>query len=324
MTETAGNAHFVSGYKDAACLLLHSDRRADAILLESMIGDQQESDLIPKLVKGLLAHRKEGRWHNTNENAFVLLALDRYFNTYEKVTPDFVARIWLGDRFAGQHAFKGRTTERTTEIPMQCSRSEAKGGERTSCRQGRAGAPLLPHRHAVRAHRPRAPPPDRGFIVARVYEGVDKPDDVKRDADGTWRVKAGARVRVRLSMVAPARRYHVALVDPLPAGLEALNPALAVTGTVPGDVTRGTPRPRPRRPASQAAGGSGRGPGTSTRTCATSAPRRSPRCCGTASTPTVRRAGDDAGTFVVPPPKAEEMYTPETFGRGATDRVVVE
>ena len=30
------------------------------------------------------------------------------------------------------------------------------------------------------------------------------------------------------------------------------------------------------------------------------------------------------GRFVVPPPKAEEMYFPETFGRGATDVVVVE
>ena len=30
------------------------------------------------------------------------------------------------------------------------------------------------------------------------------------------------------------------------------------------------------------------------------------------------------GTFVVPPPKAEEMYHPETFGRGWGDRVVVE
>jgi alpha-2-macroglobulin len=27
---------------------------------------------------------------------------------------------------------------------------------------------------------------------------------------------------------------------------------------------------------------------------------------------------------VVPPPKAEEMYMPETFGRGASDRVVIE
>ena len=30
------------------------------------------------------------------------------------------------------------------------------------------------------------------------------------------------------------------------------------------------------------------------------------------------------GRFVAPPPRAEEMYAPETFGRGATDRVVVE
>ena len=30
------------------------------------------------------------------------------------------------------------------------------------------------------------------------------------------------------------------------------------------------------------------------------------------------------GQFVVPPPKAEEMYAPETFGRGGSDRVVVD
>ena len=29
------------------------------------------------------------------------------------------------------------------------------------------------------------------------------------------------------------------------------------------------------------------------------------------------------GDFVVPPPKAEEMYDPETFGRGPSDRVVI-
>lgn len=30
------------------------------------------------------------------------------------------------------------------------------------------------------------------------------------------------------------------------------------------------------------------------------------------------------GTFVVPPTKAEEMYAPETFGRSASAKVVVE
>ncbi|MBA2545211.1 MAG: hypothetical protein H0V17_36550, partial [Deltaproteobacteria bacterium] len=30
------------------------------------------------------------------------------------------------------------------------------------------------------------------------------------------------------------------------------------------------------------------------------------------------------GNFVVPPTKAEEMYMPETFGRGGSDRVIIE
>ncbi len=30
------------------------------------------------------------------------------------------------------------------------------------------------------------------------------------------------------------------------------------------------------------------------------------------------------GTFVVPPTRAEEMYAPETFGRAASDKVIIE
>ncbi len=40
-------------------------------------------------------------------------------------------------------------------------------------------------------------------------------------------------MRVRVTMVADARRTHVALIDPLPAGLEPVNPALAVSQTTP-------------------------------------------------------------------------------------------
>ena len=62
-------------------------------------------------------------------------------------------------------------------------------------------------------------PLDMGFVIQRRYEGVDNPEDVSQDKDGTWHIKAGARVRVKITMVADNRRYHVALVDPLPAGL---------------------------------------------------------------------------------------------------------
>ena len=64
VSETAGAANFTDGYSDGAYLLLASDRRADAVVLESMIKDAPKSDLLPKLVTGLLAHRKAGRWLN--------------------------------------------------------------------------------------------------------------------------------------------------------------------------------------------------------------------------------------------------------------------
>ena len=76
--------------------------------MEALVVDQPDSDLIAKLMRGLLGHRTAGRWSNTQENVWVLLALDRYFNAFEAQTPDFVARIWLGERYAGGHAFAGR------------------------------------------------------------------------------------------------------------------------------------------------------------------------------------------------------------------------
>jgi uncharacterized protein YfaS (alpha-2-macroglobulin family) len=328
VTETASTAHFAVSYGDGAHLILHSDRRADGVLLEALIGDQPKNDVIPKLVEGLLGHRTRGRWTNTQENVFILLALDRYFATYEKVTPDFVARAWLGDTYAGEHAFRGRTTERHhVDIPM---RYVAEGAATKNLVLAKDGPGRLYYRIGLQ-YAPSSltlAPADHGFTVERVYEGVDKKDDVVREADGTWRIRAGARVRVKLTMVAPSRRYHVALVDPLPAGLEALNAALATTETLPpgDDETVGV--------VGAPGLGGPRGLGHWwwwRRVWHDHQNLRDERVEafaallweGVYSYSYVARA-TTPGRFVVPPPKAEEMYHPETFGRGGTDRVVVD
>ena len=319
-TETAGAAHFVSDYQDSNWVLLHSDRRADGVLLESLIGDEPSSSLIPKLVKGLLDHRKAGRWTNTQENAFVLLALDRYFHTYEKVTPDFVARVWLGDRFAGEHAFKGRTTESSNiDVPMQWLADKMTGMQNLVVDKNGAGR--LYYRIGMQ-YAPtdlKLPPADHGFVVSRIYEGADSAKDVTRDPDGTWRVKVGAKVRVRVSMVAAARRYHVALVDPLPAGLEALNPALAVTGPIPTD---------PNEIDAQKSRGRY---WYWNRTWYEHQNMRDERVEAFASLLwdgvwdyTYVAKATTPGVYIVPPSKAEEMYAPETFGRSRSDRMIVE
>ncbi len=309
--ETAGAAHFTTSYKDGAHLLLASNRRTDGVLLEALIQDQPNSDLITKIVRGLLANRKQGHWANTQENAFILLALDKYFRTYENVTPDFVARVWLGENCANEQIFAGRSTDKhQLNVPMKLLSGEQnltlnKTGEgRLYYRIGMQYAPQNFEQKAA----------DYGFTVERTYEAIDDPNDVRRDEAGVWHIKAGASVRVRLTMVAPTRRYHVALVDPLPAGFEALNPALAVMGEMPKDQKEqpskywGWNRPwyehqnlRDERVEAFT----------------------SLLWEGVYNYSYVARA-TTFGKFIVPPTKAEEMYQPETFGRSAGDKVIVE
>jgi alpha-2-macroglobulin len=324
VTETSGMAHFVCSYNDSDYLILNSDRRADGVILEALIGDQPTSDLIPKIVRGLLAHRTRGRWANTQENVFILLALDRYFNTFERVTPNFVARAWLGDHFAGEQEFKGRSTDRQqVRVPMRYLFDHPGSQNLILNKDGngrlyyRIGMNYAPSDLNLK-------PVDYGFTVVRSYEGLDDPKDVSIDSDGVWHIKAGARVRVRLTMVATSRRYHVALVDPLPAGFESLNPSLATTGSIPQDKDQ---------TGVIAYGSRSYGFGwwwwrpewfehQNLRDERTEA-FTSLLWEGVYKYSYIARA-TTPGTFVVPPTKAEEMYNPETFGRGKTDRVKVE
>ena len=159
----------------------------------------------------------------------------------------------------------------------------------------------------------RLEPADYGFAVERTYEAIDDPSDVAHGSDGTWTIKAGARVRVKLTMANEMRRSHVALVDPLPGGLEAQNPALATTGTLPQS-------------------GAEKQPWWWwwSRTWYEHENLRDERVeaftsllwDGVHEYEYVARA-TTPGRYVVPPAKAEEMYMPETFGRSGTDIVVV-
>jgi uncharacterized protein YfaS (alpha-2-macroglobulin family) len=105
----------------------------------------------------------------------------------------------------------------------------------------------------------------------------------------------------------------VALVDPLPAGLETLNPALAVTGDVPQDTSS-----------------TSRGWWWWSRPWYEHQNMRDERTeafttllWGGVHTYSYYARATTPGEFIVPPTKAEEMYSPETFGRSASDRVKV-
>jgi uncharacterized protein YfaS (alpha-2-macroglobulin family) len=309
--ETAATASFERAEREWDWLLLSSGRRTDAAALDALLAAEPRGELVAKTVRGLLAGRTAGRWETTQENAWVLLALGRYFRAFEAGEPAFDARVWLGERLAGSHAFRGRTADvARVELPLA---TVAAAGSPAAVTVAREGSGRLYWRTAMRwtPAVPPATPDDRGFAVTRTYEAVDDSADVRRAADGTWHVRAGARVRVRVSVHAPALRHHVALTDPLPAGFEPLNPELrgadAVERSPDGTAYRWWRWDWDHRNLRDA-----RAEAFAARM---SAGEHAFTYLAVASTP---------GTYAAPPPRAEEMYHPETFGRGVAETVVVE
>ncbi|WP_347330340.1 alpha-2-macroglobulin family protein [Marinimicrobium locisalis] len=313
LRETAATASFVEDYNDGGGhWVLHGSRRTDAVVLEALLTAHPKSDLIEKLSRGLLNDRRDGHWGNTQENVFALLALKRYFLARETDVPNLTARAWLGEQFLGEHRYQGREAQTNTHrVPM----SELQSGDSAPTvalqHQGqgrlyyRLGMEYAPESLRLEAAR-------HGFQVERHYEAINDPSDVTQAKDGTWEVKAGAAVRVRLTITLPARRHHVALTDRLPAGFEALNPALATTAQTP-DRARGINQTRPgfwhphwyqhqqlRDDRAEAFSSE------------VEAGVYDYEYTALATTP---------GEFVVPPAKVEEMYHPETFARSATETV---
>ncbi len=311
VTETAQAATFATDYGEDAYLILASDRRTDGIVLDALITMAPDSDLVPKVVAGLLANQVKGRWNNVQENSFILLALDSYFETFEAVEPDFVAGVWLGEQYVAEHEFSGRSTDSASTLVPMGDLIEVGDADLTVQNDGDG---RLYYRLGLR-YAPEdldLDPVDRGFVVQRSYEAVDDPDDVWVDSDGAVHVVAGAEVRVTLTMVNDSRRTNMVLLDPMPAGFEALNPALAVTGEI-------------EEPRADAADYWWRW------TWYDHQNLRDDRAeafsaylwAGTHEYSYVARA-TTPGTFVVPPARAEEIYAPEVFGRSSSATVIVE
>lgn len=310
LRETAAAASFVEQYGSGGHWVLHGSRRTDAVVLAALLENHPESDLIEKLARGLLQQRRQGHWGSTQENVFALLALTQYFSTRAAGTPDISARVWLGERFLGEHRFQGFST---SAHQQSVSMRELQQGEPDPTLvlqhegQGRLyyriGLEYAPHNLRLDASQ-------RGFRVERRYKAINHPDDVRRTDNGLWEIKAGAPVRVKLTLTVPARRHHVALTDRLPAGFEALNPELRTSASGPLE----------RRSA--------RNPSVWKPQWYEHQQLRADRAeaFSTELEPGIYRYEYTAlattpGTFVAPPAYAEEMYHPETFGRTATETV---
>jgi uncharacterized protein YfaS (alpha-2-macroglobulin family) len=194
-------------------LYMTSDVRATAMTLAALLEVDPQSPWIEPLVAGLKGARDvEGRWRSTQENLWSLVALAAYGKRLAHT--DVTATIRVGDKtFATKRLAANQPlwTVRARLADLTSDRLEITTDHPAHIAARVAEARLDP-----------GAPSSNGYTLARAY----------LDATGhpATAFKAGDLITVQLDVTAADHHRWIALVDPLPAGLEAQNPKLASGG----------------------------------------------------------------------------------------------
>lgn len=322
---TPTGATIVENVGDRYAPLLDSENRTTAMVLRTLVTIDPAHPLAARIAKGLLAARRGGSWRSTQENAWALVSLDAYRRAQEAKAPDFDAQVFFGDQEIFTAPFHGRSVKsQSAKFPASKLGS---GGGQTLAFQVKGSGRLF-YEARLRYAKKELPdtPLDRGFFVRKLVRSL-KPEalaDAMRTIPQSSSTNANASdlVLVDLLVVTPDPREQVVIDDPLPAGLEPVQSALATTArdlavTEPGGMGDADDADDARDPDARAMG----------QTWSRSSYHREfhddrvltfvdhmaagmyhYRYLARATTP---------GKFIVPPTKAECMYEPETFGRTA-------
>jgi len=315
-----GGHAFVNELADPYLLWFWSSNvRSTAIVMGTLVrtggiggASSADEEIVKRMVRWMMQVRKNGRWGNTQENAWALASFVDYYRKYESETPDFLATVALGTETLSSTPFKGRSTEaKRQEFTMSQLLAKAPAGSQLPVVFTREGTGTLFYMMRLRyaSNVLRLEAMDRGFRVERTYavQGTSTP---------ATSFQAGDLIEVTLRIRNTKERRFVAVNDPIPAGTEPVEAwfnttrmALAEAQNAP---TEGSWWQWWQR------GGWDHTERHDDRVHAFAT-----RLAEGEHVFTYIVRATTAGTFIAAPTHVEEMYEPEVFGRTATAVVEV-
>ena len=205
---------------------MSSDLRTTAIATDAFLDLRPADPLLPKLVKGLLDRRRDGHWETTQDDLYALVALVHYIKTRGDSDVSVVAT--LGDKTVTEGPLEGSKVRiRRATVPLDVARPP-KAPLHLEATGGTAFYSAIVRYRRDLAHQKAE---ENGMTIRREYLDPATNDPV----DPAKGIKVGSMVRVRVTLSTTDWRPHVAVDDPLPAGLEAINTKLVTSGGVPKD-----------------------------------------------------------------------------------------
>lgn len=295
---------------------LDSEVRTQALVLRALAA-RGKHPLLSELSRGLIGSRKQGRFRNTQEGAWALLALDDYRRVAEPEAPSFEAMVSLAGHKLGGASFKqAPPLSQRVELPL----SRLLGAQQDPLVFEKRGSGKLFYEARLRYVRKELPKEalDSGFFLEKSLHGVT-PEALAKGGIGAppgvaKELSAGAVVLVDLTLVTPAPREYVVIDDALPAGLEAIDPKLMTTASWLRDP--GASDPDGEENLFHAPYDRSEVRDDRVLFFADNLP------AGLWHYRYLARA-TTFGRFVLPPTRVEEMYEPEVFGRTGAAEVTV-
>jgi uncharacterized protein YfaS (alpha-2-macroglobulin family) len=222
--ETPKGVHFEESDPLTYASVWSSDTRTTAIVLQTLTDIAPDHPYVSKIGNYLTTVRKgDGRFRNTQEAAFSLMALSEVVATKEKDEPDFTAKVTLAQETLASATFKGRSMDAQT-AHVDIGKIAAAGTGQLPFDFTKTG-PGVHYYGALLRYAPTTMPMDaldRGMVVQRWFEPWQGGGQITA-------AHAGDLVRIRLRVGTPQARDWVAVEVPLPAGLEAVDTTLATT-----------------------------------------------------------------------------------------------
>lgn len=291
----------------------NSNIRSTAVVLGTLVRNGDD-ELARRTVRWLMSVRKDGRWGNTQENAWAMEALVDYYRKYESETPDFTAVVTAGSDILQRETFRGRTTEaKKHDVPMPDLLRIAPAATQVPITFDRTGTGTL--FYAMRLQYARNivmhDKLDQGFSLERHFA-------LQNGKTDQTSFNAGDLIKVTLKIRNTKERRFVAITDPIPAGTEPVESWFATTASDLAETQAKADRGGDDWASWWRHGGFDHVERHDDRVNLFAT-----RLGEGAHEFTYMLRATTAGTFVTAPLHAEEMYEPEVFGRTATDVVEV-
>ncbi len=196
---------------------MNTNDRTTAIALEALLRIDPSHPLVPKVMRGLLASRRNGHWDTTQSTASALLSLIAYMRQTNELAYDFRAAVALDGKTMLEHAYgkNAALAPAMKDIPF----TALERGKTVHVQFAKEGKGKLYYDLALSYFST----PD---VIEPMEEGMGITRDMVPIIKGEKGMQVGKTYKVTLTVTVPQTRYFVGVESPLPAGMEAIDLSL--------------------------------------------------------------------------------------------------